>query len=401
MKNRIMKQKKSVELPLWLFILFGICMVILSFNLSGKNIIPEKLAYISYLSVMPDAAVQKAVDLKNDIYAFFFSPSSVDKNNFFIQKFGDSKNEDSDNEDSEDLGNTTDLTVTPEDILMNEAEIQKKFDDGTYKEDGVVSERTFYDDQATDSYKNIHVRNVTDGADVDIETVLNAALDMGIDDCSQPTVLIYHTHSTETYIMTDNGKFSTDYSSRNEDKSLNMIRIGDEITRILKARGIGVIHDRNIYDWTYTGAYSKSREGILKTLDEYPTIKITLDIHRDAVYYDDYTRMKPVAEIDGEKAAQMMIITGAEGGNVDSFPSWETNLNFALKLQKTVNDKYENMMKPIYFCNRRYNMDVTPYSLLIEVGTDVNTLKEAAYSGRLLGDALAELIIKQGSEAEK
>ena len=129
-----------------------------------------------------------------------------------------------------------------------------------------------------------------------------------------------------------------------------------------------------------------------KILSRYPSIIITLDIHRDAIYYDNYTRVKPVAEIDGKKAAQMMIITGADGGNVTDFTDWETNLSFAVNLQKAVNDRYPKLMKPIYFCNRKYNMDITPYSLLVEMGTDVNTLEEAAFSGRLLADVLADYI---------
>ena len=175
-----------------------------------------------------------------------------------------------------------------------------------------------------------------------------------------------------------------------------MVRIGDEITAVLEAKGIGVIHDRTIYDAAYNGAYDKSRSGIEKILKRYPSIVITLDIHRDAIYYDDYTRVKPVVEIDGEKAAQMMIIAGSEGGNVSSFTDWEKNLAFAVNLQKIANNKYENLMKPIYFCNRKYNMDLTPYSVLIEVGTDVNTLSEAAYSGRLLGDVLSDYIKQKG-----
>ena len=102
--------------------------------------------------------------------------------------------------------------------------------------------------------------------------------------------------------------------------------------------------------------------------------------------------MKPTAIADGKKASQMMIITGAQGGNVTSFPDWETNLSFALNLQNALNTEYANLMKPVYFCNRKYNMDITPYSLLIEVGTDVNTLEESAYSGRLLGSVLADYI---------
>ena len=214
-------------------------------------------------------------------------------------------------------------------------------------------------------------------------------------------MLIYHTHTTESYIPVSDGSFSSDYPTRNDDKKVNMVRVGEEIVSVLESKGISVIHDKTIYDSRYTGAYDKSREGIEKILEKNPSIVITLDIHRDAVYYDSSTRVKTVAEIDGKKAAQMMIIAGAQGGNVSSFPDWQTNLAFAVNLQKEVNDRYPNLMKPIYFCNRKYNMDITPYSLLVEMGTDVNTLEEAAFSGRLLGDILADYIKNNIKDAEK
>ena len=270
-----------------------------------------------------------------------------------------------------------------------------------YEYDGDVIERMFTDNQATDSFDNVHVRNVTADSEIDIESILNEGCKLPFEDYSEPVVLIYHTHSTESYIPTDNGRFSSDYPARNDDKNVNMIRVGDEISAVLESKGIGVIHDRTIYDTTYTGAYDTSRAGIEKILEKHPTIVITLDIHRDAIYYNDNTRVKPVAVADGVKASQMMIITGAEGGNVASFPDWETNLSFALNLQNAVNTEYEYLMKPVYFCNRKYNMDITPYSLLIEVGTDVNTLEESAYSGRLLGSVLADYIKNNTADDEK
>lgn len=295
----------------------------------------------------------------------------------------------------------SDLTVTPEDIIKNTENLQELFDDGKYVYDGTIVEKTFTDYQATDSFENIHVRNVTADSEIDIESIVKTGCTLPVEDYSEPVVLIYHTHTTESYVMTDNGKFSTDYPTRSDDENINMVRVGDEITAVLEAEGIGVIHDRNIYDMSYNGAYDKSRQGIEKILEKYPSVVITLDIHRDAIYYDDYTRVKPVAEINSEKAAQLMIIAGAEGGNVSSFPDWEKNLAFAVNLQKYANNKYANIMKPIYFCNRKYNMDLTPYSLLIEVGTDVNTLREAAYSGRLLGDVLADYIKQNKREDVK
>lgn len=284
-----------------------------------------------------------------------------------------------------------DLTVTPDDIKESEALLRDDFLKN-YTQDGTVTEKTYIAYQATDSHENVHVRNVTVDADIDVEGILSNGCKLPVKDYTEPVVLIYHTHSTECYNPVDNSKFSTEYPERNEDIAVNVVRVGEEIAAVLRARGIGVIHDTTVYDTVYTGAYDKSRTAVTEVLSRYPSVVITLDVHRDAIHYDDTTRVKPVTEIDNIKAAQIMIISGAEGGNVESFPLWETNLSFALNLMQKVNTEYENLMKPVYFCNRRYNMDLTPYSLLVEVGTDMNTLSEAAYSGRLLGDVLAEFI---------
>lgn len=379
-KKKLFRRKPSFKLPVRAVLLIAVCTVLLSFNISLNSPVMCKIAYLGALLTMPESAVYKAENLKNELTEYFIG----DDNILFFQKSGTMN-------DSDDY---SDLTVTPDDIL----ESMENYRNEEYEEDGKITEKTFTDYQATDSFENVYVRNVTDTKTVDVEAVLSADFALPVSDISEPTVLIYHTHSTETYILSDNGRFSSSRPTRNDDTSLNMIRVGDEITKILEAKGIGVIHDRTIYDTVYTGAYSKSRSGIESILKENPSIIITIDIHRDAIYSDDLTRVKPVVEINGMKAAQLMIIAGCQDGNVTDFPDWEMNLNFALKLQKTANDKYENLMKPVFFCMRRYNMDITPYSLLIEVGTDVNTLQEAAYSGRLLGDVLSDFINEYAKE---
>lgn len=356
-------------------------MLVASYYISASGIVPEEFIYYSSLSVMPEGLSFKLDEIKNGLYLRL----GVLENNRISQKGGSIN-------DLIKSRNLSDLSVTPSDITKNTEKLMDEFREKGYDYDGVVIERTFTAQQATDSFENVHVRNVTADSVIDIERILSSDFSLPAENVTEPLVLIYHTHSTESYIPTDNGEFSSAYPTRNDDKNANMIRVGEELCAILEANGIGTVHDMNIYDEQYTGAYDKSREGVEKLLKKYPSIIITLDIHRDAVYYDDYTRVKPVVEINGVKAAQMMIIAGAEGGNVASFPDWKTNLSFALRLQRTVNNEYESLMKPVYFCNRKYNMDITPYSLLVEVGTDVNTLEEAAYSARLLGAALSKLI---------
>ncbi|MBO5935931.1 MAG: stage II sporulation protein P [Clostridia bacterium] len=382
-----MKTRVKRKLPVNFYYFFAVIIVSVSMFVSSVSFLPDKMVYYSTALAMPEGIIYRLSQLKNDFIRFFLTQYDAD----FIQNDGSIN-------DLIRHRDFSDLTVVPEDIVKNTEYMQNLFDDGKYVFDGAIVEKTFTDYQATDSFENIHVRNVTADSEIDIESIVKTGCTLPVEDYSEPVVLIYHTHTTESYIMTDNGEFSTDYPTRNDDKNINMVRIGDEITAVLESEGIGVIHDRDIYDASYNGAYDKSRQGIEEILEKYPSVVITLDIHRDAIYYDDYTRVKPVTEINSEKAAQLMIIAGSEGGNVSSFPDWEKNLAFAVNLQKYANNKYENLMKPIYFCNRKYNMDLTPYSLLIEVGTDVNTLREAAYSGRLLGDVLADYIKQNKKE---
>lgn len=86
--------------------------------------------------------------------------------------------------------------------------------------------------------------------------------------------------------------------------------IGDKITQQLENAGIGVIHDTTIHDYpSYNGSYDRSAETVKKILKEYPSIKVVLDIHRDAIGTND-SIMQPVVEVNGKDAAPVMIISG-------------------------------------------------------------------------------------------
>ena len=94
-----------------------------------------------------------------------------------------------------------------------------------------------------------------------------------------------------------------------------------------------------------------------------------------------------------------MIISGCqeEGNGITNLPDWEYNLAFALQLQQSLENNFPGITRPLYFCPRSYNMNMTHCSLLIEMGSDANTLEEAVYSGKCLGVALID-ILKEYSE---
>ncbi len=283
----------------------------------------------------------------------------------------------------------SDEFVTPEDVKRMQTEYNKKYPASS--KDGDIEEMHYSSENANVKFDNVFVKNTT-SFDLDIEKELEKSATLKIEDKEKPSVLIYHTHTTESYEMCDNGWYCSDYATRSKDEDRNMVRVGNEIEQQLTKAGFCVIHDKTVHDARYNGAYSRSRETVEKILKENPTVQVTIDVHRDAIYQQNGTRIKPVCEIDGKKSAQVMIITGCEDGDVEDFPDWEKNLVFALELQREVESKYPSLMRPVMFCNRKYNMDVTPCSLLLEFGSDSNTLEEAMYSGFLVGRSLASLL---------
>ncbi len=283
------------------------------------------------------------------------------------------------------------LTKTPEDIAFLIEEAKKSSADDI--EDAKITEKQYGESSVTKRIGNILVRNNTDTQqNLDLKSFFDATPKITISDKTNPAVLIFHTHTTESYEMLDRSWYAQDYITRSNSSDRNMVRVGIEIKDQLEAAGYNVIHDTQIHDTKYTGAYAHSRKSVEKALKENPEIQIVLDIHRDAIELDNGNRIKPVTTVLGKKAAQMMIITGCEEGKVTDFPDWRKNLTFALELQSVCEEMYPGVMRPVYFCQRKYNMDLSHNNLLIEMGSCANTLEEAAYSGRLLGSALAKLL---------
>ena len=208
-----------------------------------------------------------------------------------------------------------------------------------------------------------------------------------------PQILILHSHGSEGYTpaVDDGIVWSGDH--RTTDSRYNVVRMGDAMAEVFAQAGISVLHDRTLYDYPeYAGAYDRSLAGIDRYLKEYPSIRFVLDVHRDAIEDADGTLVKPVCTIDGASTAQVMIIAGCEYNRVKNFPDWEYNLRFDLAVQQQVEKQYPGLMRPILFSERKYNMDMTRNSFLLEVGTDGNTLDEACYSARLFATALARVI---------
>lgn len=240
--------------------------------------------------------------------------------------------------------------------------------------------------------EGVAIKNNTKTA-VNIATALKRKPNIAFDMTSaEVQVLITHTHTTECYLEYDAGFFNPDDKSRTDDVNKNMVAVGERVAQQLRQAGIGVVHDTEIHDQPYSSAYTHSRKAVENYLKQYPSISVVLDIHRDAIYQSDGTRVKPTAVIDGKKAAQMMLIVGMM--NTKSVPNPHTadNLSFGAHLQKTMHAEYGGVMRPMVLASARYNQQLCNGMILVEVGSDVNTLEEALYSGELLGKGLAQTL---------
>ena len=189
------------------------------------------------------------------------------------------------------------------------------------------------------------------------------------------------------------GFYYTDMDTRTSDPQQSVVAAGEALKDALEAAGFGVVHDTTVNDTLYNGSYSRSWEVLQKNLEEYPTIQVTIDVHRDSMTTDSGVKYKPTVTINGRKAAQVMLLAGCDAdGSWGDFPRWEENLRLDLRVQEKLQELFPGLARPMSFSNSKYNMNATPGSMLVEIGTEVNTVSEARYAGQLVGEALGEVL---------
>lgn len=241
-------------------------------------------------------------------------------------------------------------------------------------------------------FENFYVKNTTD-QNIDIGAELSKEPAIKITKTKDPQVLIFHTHTSESYMNEDQGFFYESFYPRSMDDSKNVTRVGQAITDKLIENGINTIHDTTYHDTpSYNGSYSRAATTIKKNLEKYPSIQVVIDIHRDSLGSKETGKIKPTFKYKDKKAAQLMVISGCDPNNSLGFPNWEKNLRLALRVQKYCETLFPGIARPLNFSKVKYNEHITTGSLLIEVGSDVNTLEEAVYTGSMLGESLSKLL---------
>lgn len=207
-----------------------------------------------------------------------------------------------------------------------------------------------------------------------------------------PQILIYHTHGSEAYTQTEEDRYLESDAYRTTDCEHNVVRVGEEMAQVFRELGFEVVHDTTLYDYpVYSGSYNRSREGVAAWLERYPSLCLLLDVHRDAMESQDGAAYRFITEEEGGRAAQIMFVMGSSDGGTEH-PNWRSNLALAVRLQQALAEEYAHLARPITLRGSRFNQDLSPGCLLVEVGGHGNTLREAITSGRLFARTVGEAL---------
>lgn len=244
--------------------------------------------------------------------------------------------------------------------------------------------------QETTISGGLSIKNET-SYDIDVSGMLAEGSQVKLP-AGEPQILIIHTHSSEAYTPAGLDRYEASDTNRTEDKEYNIVRVGDELTALFQQAGLNVIHDREIYDYpSYTGSYERSGAAVQGYLEQYPSIAIVIDMHRDALGANGVV-YKTMAEESGVCASQVMLLVGTDDSGL-YHPNWRSNLSLALYLQNAVSAVHPTLMRPVSLVQQRYNQHLTGGSLILEVGSNGNTLQEALAAIRLFADAAAPALL--------
>ena len=203
----------------------------------------------------------------------------------------------------------------------------------------------------------------------------------------KPSVLIYHTHTHEAYEQVSDDPYEALEAWRTNDADHSVVRVGEELKRQLERLGFEAVHDVTDHEGSeLSTAYTRS----LVTLERYDrAFDLYIDLHRDA--YVDGTEESATLR-SGERAAQLMMLIG-NGIGFDEKPYYEQNYAFAKALERRINDAEPGLCKPVLVKDGRYNQHIGVFSILVEVGHNRNTLREALNAVPMLAEALRSLMI--------
>ncbi len=237
-------------------------------------------------------------------------------------------------------------------------------------------------DAYTKKYKGVKIKNETS------YDLVNEDLDYEKLKIDKSNIIIFHTHTCESYTLSQEYTYTPTGNFRTTDLNYSVVRVGDELTKYLKKYRLNVIHNKNYHDYpSYTGSYSRSLSTISEILKN-KKADIIIDLHRDAI--GSYSSYAPTVKIGEDECAQLMFVIGTDGGKL-KHPNWKSNLQFAVKLQEIANKEYPGLFKPIILRNSRYNQHLGKAACIIEVGATGNKLEQCLNSMKYLSKIINEI----------
>ncbi len=229
------------------------------------------------------------------------------------------------------------------------------------------------------------------GYDVDINGLLNSPLNMKIKE-GEPSVLIVHTHGSEAYTPEKEGLYEESDPYRTENNEYNVVKVGNVLKEELEKYGIPVLHDETLHDYpSYNGSYSRSLATVSEYLEKYPSIKIVIDLHRDAIAKADGSQYRSTVQIGEDTCSQVLLVMGTDASGL-SHPVWQENFKLALRMEYAMNRLYPGLAKPILLSQYRYNQHMTAGSMILEVGCTGNTVSESVRAVRYFAAAASQVI---------
>jgi len=207
--------------------------------------------------------------------------------------------------------------------------------------------------------------------------VINPAIKKTLN-TTKPEVLIYHTHTTESY---------KPGAASNFDNTQNVVAVGDELVAELQNNyGISAINDKTVHDaQAYTQSYARSSVTVDNYIKKYGDFKVIIDLHRDSVS----NKSAVTAKINGEDVAKIMLVMAKKN------PHFNNNMALANKIIQNSNKLFPGFCKGVCYYNygtRYFNQDKSNNAILVEVGADINTTTEAKASAKYMARLIAESI---------
>lgn len=208
----------------------------------------------------------------------------------------------------------------------------------------------------------------------------------------KPLILIFHTHTTESYTPSKAYNYKlTDKSYHTEDLNFTVAKVGEVMAEELNKMGMSTIHDKTIHDIPHMTSYTKSLKTVENILKANPSIKIVIDLHRDApVLEPNKSREITTVMIDGKTYSRMMFVIGTD--SVFPHPNWKENYQFATLVNEKLEEKYPGITREIDIRQHRFNQHVSKKAVLLEIGSHGNTMEESIESAKIFADVLQDVV---------